>query len=397
MHAALTAIVSQERPDLVHLNGLKPSLARVCAELGVPHVITAHHAGIACAAGTLVRPDGRICAIPMSAGACVSCVNRSRRPTMHGRVLGALPRWLYGPFGRRLNGKARLGYLERGLIYPWLVEQGIDSRRAVLDDPAPMIAPSAYIRDLLLRNGRTPDSVIHVPHGIEPLPRSPLPPVGTRPVRFGYIGRIEPLKGLHVLVEALGSLPARANWELHVFGASRTPWEHDYQVRTLGRAPPQRLRYHGRIEHRLLADAFSAIDVLVVPSLLPEAFGLVVLEAFSAGRPVIVFPSGALPELVRDGVDGVVVRGADTPALAKALTHCIADPGSIVRMAANVPQVRDMRSHVDDLLEVYHRVLRSQVVPDVPASSGAPEASADLAGGHPLNTSGGSFPGDATT
>jgi glycosyltransferase involved in cell wall biosynthesis len=190
------------------------------------------------------------------------------------------------------------------------------------------------------------------------LERTQLPRFGDRPVRFGYVGRIERFKGLHVLLDALEGLRDGARCSLQVLGAARSPWDEQYRAAALARyRGTAGILDHGSVQPGRLSNAFASIDVLVVPSVLPEAFGLVVLEAFSAGRPVIVSDAGALPELVRDGVDGWVVRGDDVAALRARLQACVDEPARIETAAAAVPRPRTMQQHVDDLLAAYGRVI----------------------------------------
>ncbi len=359
--AAIARIVERVRPTLVHANGWKPSTVEACRNLGVPYVTTVHHAGVVCPAGTLVTPNGEICGRAMAARACVPCANRCRRPRWGvGHILGSLPAAVYRRLGARLYASPRLSWTGRGLIHPWLVEQAIEIKRALLSGGSPLIAPSEYVRDLLVRNGCDPSQVVKVPHGVEPLPRTPLPSLTDRRVRLGYVGRIERHKGLHVLLSALEHVQGGEGCELHVYGAPKNVWDHEYVRSSLARYRGRHdVKLHGKIGPGELATAYSSFDVLVVPSLLPEAFGLVVLEAYSAGRPVVVFGSGALPELVRDGIDGIVVRRGDVPGLAAALQRLVADPTIVAGMAARLPAVMDMDSHATALLPVYERVIEA--------------------------------------
>lgn len=71
----------------------------------------------------------------------------------------------------------------------------------------------------------------------------------------------------------------------------------------------------------------AEIDVLLHLSTVPESFGRVVVEAMAAGRPVVAFRRGAIPELIEDGVDGILVAADDLPAVVAAVRGMVDDAG----------------------------------------------------------------------
>lgn len=96
--------------------------------------------------------------------------------------------------------------------------------------------------------------------------------------RIGYVGGANVYKGYKVLFKALSKLPETMEWELHFFGTKP-------DVSTQAR--DERIQYLGFYQSDQAADVFRDMDVLVVPSIWPETFGFVVVEALSAGTPVI--------------------------------------------------------------------------------------------------------------
>jgi glycosyltransferase involved in cell wall biosynthesis len=357
----LKRVLTQFRPNVVHINGLKTSLVNACDELKVPHLVTAHHMGIACPAGGLLRSDYSICDKPANYQNCVPCCCYLKAPKWYtGGFLGQIPSWMYRPIGKALNRVKNLPYLGRGLIYPWLIEQLIDSEKILLSQTKYFIAPSQAVEELLTRNGCEPSKITVLSHGIEPLGKSPFEPFFGRLVRFGYIGRIDPSKGLHILLKAMEILTLNGKLcELHIFGAARNPWDEEYRKKTLANYRGKgKILHHGLILPEKIKKAYQDIDVLVVPSILPEAFGLVVAEAFSAGRPVIVTNSGALQEQVRNGIDGFVVERNNSEALAEAMQGFIDNPDLITEMSRHILPVKTIEQHVDELLEVYHHVVQ---------------------------------------
>jgi glycosyltransferase involved in cell wall biosynthesis len=76
----------------------------------------------------------------------------------------------------------------------------------------------------------------------------------------------------------------------------------------------------------------EAADICVVPSVWEEAFGLAALEAMAMGKPVVATAVGGIPEIIRPGVTGLLVRPRDEAQLAAAMASLLADPGAAARM-----------------------------------------------------------------
>ncbi len=83
-----------------------------------------------------------------------------------------------------------------------------------------------------------------------------------------------------------------------------------------------------------LAAEFRRTYVAVVPGLWDEPFGLVVVEAMAAGRPVVAYGTGGIPEIIEDGVSGILVPRGDRSALLSAVRGLLADPARARRMGA---------------------------------------------------------------
>ena len=136
------------------------------------------------------------------------------------------------------------------------------------------------------------------------------------PLVFGFLGRLVPEKGIARLIEACRLLPAEG-WRLRVAGRAQ---EGDAAYRAMAAGLP--------VEWLGFADptAFLAsIDILVMPSIWREPFGLTVVEAFASGVPVIGACSGAIPELIGMSGGDWLVRADDAAALAARMARAIVD------------------------------------------------------------------------
>ncbi len=146
-----------------------------------------------------------------------------------------------------------------------------------------------------------------------------------------FVGRIQPLKGLTVAVEALAhvvAVPGLARTTLVVIGGPSGPRGEEELAEVQRRVRASGLE--GRVQmlppqpHHLLSTSLRAADVAVVPSR-SESFGLVALEAAACGVPVVAAAVGGLTTLVEHGRTGFLVEGRDPTRFAAHLAPLLAD------------------------------------------------------------------------
>lgn len=139
--------------------------------------------------------------------------------------------------------------------------------------------------------------------------------LGMSRVTVLYVGRLEPEKGLDVLLEAAENVPA----DVVIVGAG----SEDARLRA---AAPPNVRFVGRLERDGLVPWYAAADVFVLPSL-SEQWALVLNEAATAGLPLVASDAaGGAWDLIDDGVNGFRVPAGDPEALAVALARLAEDP-----------------------------------------------------------------------
>lgn len=183
-----------------------------------------------------------------------------------------------------------------------------------------VIADSDYTARRLWVKGLESNRVITVyVDGLIDTPSSaPPPPVRRGELRIASAGRLHGHKGFHILVGALhrmAALGVKARLTIAGTGPSRISL-----VRLVHRL---RLRdsvhFVGPLTSDRIASLYDASDVVVVPTLTPEPFGRVAVEAMSRGRPVVASDTGGLREIVEEGVTGLLVPPGNPQALASRL------------------------------------------------------------------------------
>ena len=135
-------------------------------------------------------------------------------------------------------------------------------------------------------------------------PAVPRSPAGDGTLHVGYVGAVVAHKGVHVLVDALRTARL-GKVKLSLFGVIVKPYVSEL-LRDAENIEDLELRAFGSFEPAHLPGLLSDVDVVVVPSIWPETYSIVIREAFACGIPVIASRIGALPEGVRDGENGLL-------------------------------------------------------------------------------------------
>jgi glycosyltransferase involved in cell wall biosynthesis len=149
--------------------------------------------------------------------------------------------------------------------------------------------------------------------------------------RVGIIGRIAPEKGQLDFVRAARVVTqSRRQMEFVVYGASMFS-KPGYEQRVQAEAAGLPIRFAGWTGD--IAGALHNIDILAVPSSGVEAAGRVVMEALSAGTPVVAYPSGGIPELLCDGHSGLLTLSSTPAQLARCIEILLDNPGVAWRIA----------------------------------------------------------------
>jgi glycosyltransferase involved in cell wall biosynthesis len=295
----LRAVLREHRPDVVHLHNTFPLLSAsvlyACQDESVPVVATIHNYKLACASGDFFR-DGSV---------CHDCSGGLPGPALrHGCYRGSLP--ATAPVALAMTAH-RQAWRRLVSAYAFI---------------------SAAQRDLLGGVG-LPRERMFVRHNLIPARvaqgRRPAPGGAERQPVVMYAGRLDAAKGLPVLM---------AGWDRYLAiaasrgGAGRTP---GLSLLIAGSGPLEpavtewaatrpSVRLAGQLDPAACAQAMASARAVILPSAWEETFGLAAVEAMALGVPPVAAGHGSFPELITDGVDGVLFRPRDADALASAIS-----------------------------------------------------------------------------
>lgn len=172
------------------------------------------------------------------------------------------------------------------------------------------------------------------------------------------VARLHPEKGHTYLFHALPEVRKRMSRPVVLIVAGKGPFDEPYraEVRTLG--VDEMVHFAGFRDD--ISDVIAAADLMVLPSV-AEAFGLAVSEAIYLGTPVISTRVGGIPEIVDDGVDGVLVPPSDAAALADAIVSLLNDHERRARMAGAGRDKVVTNFKFEDMLRRYEAIYQELV------------------------------------
>ena len=181
---------------------------------------------------------------------------------------------------------------------------------------------SSFTSELIAPLGREPAAVFPAYVDLSAFTARPPAPLPERPAVL-FVGVLERYKGIDVLAKAWPRVAARVAATLHVVGDGLLA----------GAIEGARVRWDRRLTQEEVARALDEASLLVLPSR-SEGLPRIVIEAFCRGRPVVGTRAGGIPDIVEDGVSGLLLPPDDPDALADALSRCLEDRALLERLAA---------------------------------------------------------------
>jgi glycosyltransferase involved in cell wall biosynthesis/GT2 family glycosyltransferase len=325
---AFARFLAEEKPELIHIHHLAGhafSLAGVAKRFGIPIVLQIQDWWSMCRRVNLFDFEWQRCSGP-GIVKCARCAPMTR--------IAPAPLW-----NRVLHRMRR------------------QAARRALSAADAFVMGSQFIHDDYERAGLFPAGIpaFVLPYGVETTAREGREPA-RRPLRFGIVGSIIPHKGIHIAAEAFRGIdPSLAT--LHVWGDTSASPAYVETLRALG---GDLLTFEGTFAEDAKAAIFDSIDVLLVPSIGLESFGLAAREAMARGVPVVASADGALLEMFESGLCGELFPPRDTDALQSIVVRLAIAPEIVDAWSARIPRPKSVAAHAEEIEKVYEIVMGSR-------------------------------------
>lgn|GEM_PF-2109533 len=314
--ALLRDIVAKEKPDIIHLNNTHYAAQYASLTRHAPVIQTVHDYFNCCNTVLKMLPDG-ICVNPMG----MKCFkNKCISPD------SAMELWRFKT--KCLNRESMNGFQR-------------------------LLVTTQYMKDMLIYNGFQRDKVQVMPLFVEDWKTD----TTNNEHIIIYAGRLAKEKGVIHFIHMLKLLSV--NFKAFIIGDGPQRDECENLVNIIGL--DGKVGFTGFLNREEIKRYFSKASVVVIPSLWPEPFCLVGLEAMSCGRPVVAYNVGGISSWLKDCYNGYLVDRGNIPALANKVEDIIKNKELAEEMSKNGRELFEekysKRTHLKNLLSVYEEVV----------------------------------------
>ncbi|MBO8180932.1 MAG: glycosyltransferase family 4 protein [Archaeoglobus sp.] len=347
-------ILDEVNPDIVHfqhLIGLSINLPLIAKEYS-PIVLTLNDFWLVCPTTHFLDANRNICT-HFSPEKCSKCVSKvlldagfkklgwsQPNENILVKVLGEI----YGLYGKNK------------------IKKRVSSIKKIISASDTIIAPSRTILHKFIENGfignRELKKLTLLHHGIDMSNLIKTKKASSNKIRFGFVGYMTERKGTHILIRAFNELK-NTNAELRLYGTiNLNNSYHRFVINEIKKIKNhnQNIKIMGSFND--IREPYSNIDVLVVPSITYEGFGLVVQEAFATRTPVIASDIGALNEFVRHMENGLLFRVGDPHDLTKNMKMVLKDLSLIEKFRANIKPPKSIEEYAREVEKVYQALIQ---------------------------------------
>jgi glycosyltransferase involved in cell wall biosynthesis len=306
-------LLKSDRPDVVHVHSVypmfSPSILVACRRAGVPVVMTVHTHNLTCPAWYHLY-KGRVCEDCLG-GHEYRCVLKNCRENIF----------------------ESSGYALRNTFARVF--------RLFHDNVTMIIVMTRFAKERLMGAGFREDQIVVVPHATSVIETVVERPAGEY---VAFSGRISPEKGVDVFLSAAARMP-----DVLFKVAGDGPARSELMAKA-----PRNVEFVGRLGFDDLVAFYQRSRILVAPSLWFEPFGMVVVDAMALGVPVIASRIGGLPDVVDDGVTGLLFEPGNREALVDQL-HLLWNDPERCRQMGKAAREKVLREYTQDAY--YHNLI----------------------------------------
>jgi glycosyltransferase involved in cell wall biosynthesis len=353
------AFLKEVNPDLIHIQHLiylSVNLIKIIQKAGIPFVVTLHDFWFICPMIHMVTDKGDSCSGPKNIDKCLNeclkdyyCAIRLLKITKINT-----PHALPGMFIKFI--KPLIFRVAKNKTMRTALVKRLDMMKGLLNSAEAITAPSNIVKNIYESYGVGRNRIIVTGLGVNSdfLATHHIKQISPK-LRFGFIGYLNNNKGAHCLIKAFQDI-GDDKAELRIYGSAGTgDIRYNEKIAALHK---NNIFVFPGFQHNLIGSVLSMIDIIVIPSLCPETFSLVLHEALYTKTPAICSRTGVFPEVIRDGVNGILFKPGDAEELNRKIKLLIDNPEILEKIKSNIQPVKDIVHHSQEIEQIYSRLRR---------------------------------------
>jgi len=340
LYQQVTDLLSKMKPESVHIHNFHGMLSAVEAAVDheAPTFYTALDFGLLCASWYLYDGSLMPCAGP-EADKCRKCLRSQQSIPWMKHLLAKTPPWILKALGKNAD------YIRQFSMLPAYYDQIGDHLGHMLPllkrfDGVLTISP--IMKDILTRFGVDARRVHSNVQGAD-FPK----PIQTEPtgaVRLVFLGHMAPIKGFHIVAQAVEKLPRGLALEIRTYGADALRYHNGLSSHAKTYISAFKTLIGADVEREL-----GICDALVIPSLWRENTPYAVLRALAANRPVLSSDQPGISHLIREGVNGYLLPPGNVEAWHEMLTLVAHEPDRLRRLRPNCMYEKSVQEYAEEI------------------------------------------------
>jgi len=344
-------LLARVNPDIVHFQHMIgfSVLFPIIAKRNFPVVLSLNDYWLLCPTTHFLRFDGKIC-FNASPDECFKCVFDNT--------------WIKGSSGKNNAANFLLEFIKKLLQSRGknkIIKRLNYSKKAVKSVDK-VIVSSQCVKKTFIDRGFISDEdftvkrAVSMPYGIDISSLSNVKKNDYDKIRFGYVGGMAKRKGVGVLIDGFKKLD-NAGAQLWIYGKIDM---NDPEQKRLFEENSGNINIKFMGDFSDIKEPYSNIDVLVVPSITYEGFGLVIFEAFAAGIPVISSDISALNEFVQNMINGLLFKPGSSDDLAEKMRVLVENKDILPCLKKNFPVPKSISLWAEEIVEIYEDLLNKK-------------------------------------
>ncbi|WP_416672270.1 glycosyltransferase [Egbenema bharatensis] len=364
-------ILEQEQPDIVHLHAFTRAvslrLVQAAKQRHIPVVFTYHTPTVSCQRGTLLQWGTQVCDGKINVNTCARCTLQGlgMKP-IAANVMGSLPLWV----GQTLGALNLQGGIWTAAQMTELMSDRQTTFHTLMETVNHIVAVCNWVKDVLVRNQVPPEKITVIRQGLchdsSPQALNLTPKQPDTNLKLVFLGRLDPTKGIHILIQAIRSDPQLAV-SLDIYGVSQGGNAYQNELLALVNDDP-RITFKSPLPSEQVISTLAEYDLLAVPSQWLETGPMVILEAFAAGIPVIGSNLGGIAELVQHKINGILVEPESVAAWYQELNK-LSQKVQLAQLQIGINSPLSMHAIATQMLLIYSSIRNAKTLDSANSST----------------------------